>query len=342
MEQGCTLRVNGELLRPVRFDAFAYPTDHPPQRSTFSVHVPGFQDVTARVRGGLILDRDPETENYGVYVYCNHRLIAKELRTRDVGYYVAREAGVPHPDASLARVIVELEGAARTMPWNSSKSGVDYDHDVFHQVRPTIITLTSYFSSLSRRLKYEWQDKVFSRTEGSFQDVGPTSPGARPHFILPALPRVNKKRVEHLRENNRSVIRDQPWTLGLLEAMAAADVVLKQRFDTGNRIALILLDSNFEIALKEFIVHRTDLFPARTYTDAYIGTLFNNRRNVVDAVKAAVPSIPQAHIDKAKHFYLMRNKLIHERATVSVTDNDITSYRQTVESVLRLLFQLKF
>jgi hypothetical protein len=39
------------------------------------------------------------------------------------------------------------------------------------------------------------------------------------------------------------------------------EIVQKQKFDTKNRIALILLDSNFEIALKEFIVHRPDLFP---------------------------------------------------------------------------------
>jgi hypothetical protein len=53
-----------------------------------------------------------------------------------------------------------------------------------------------------------------------------------------------------------------PWAVGLVESMAAVDVITRQGFDTKNRIALILLDSNFEIALKEFIVSRTDLFPA--------------------------------------------------------------------------------
>jgi hypothetical protein len=341
IEHGCMLRVNGDVLQPIYFDAFAYPKTYPPQRSSFSVEVPGFQDVSVIVRGGLILDRKPEEDNYGVYFYCNHRLIAKEYRARDVGYYVSREAGVPHPDASLARVIVELEGAARTMPWNSSKSGVDVDHYVFHRIRPTIIALTTYFSSLSRRLKHNWEGAVFRHAAGEVQDVEPTAPGETPRFILPALPRVNKNRTERLKENNKAIIRDQPWTLGLVEAMAATEIVLKQRFDTRNRIALILLDSNFEIGLKEFIVHRPDLFNPRTFTDSYIANLFSNRRNVVDAVKAAVPSIPDTQIDKAKHFYLMRNKIIHERASVSVTDNDVISYRQTVEAVLKILFRLK-
>lgn len=34
----------------------------------------------------------------------------------------------------------------------------------------------------------------------------------------------------------------------------------------------------------------------------------------------------------------MRNKLIHDRATVGVTDGDVQTYRQTVESVLKILF----
>ena len=160
--------------------------------------------------------------------------------------------------------------------------------------------------------------------------------------MLPTLPRVNKTWVEHLKEKNKSVINKQPWTLGLVEAIAALDVLLKQRFDTKNRLALILLDSNFEIALKEFIVHRPDLFPPKTYNDAYIAILFGDRRKVIDAVKQAVPSIPKDQLDKARHFYLMRNKIIHERASVGITDNDVTSYRQTVDALLKILFKLKF
>jgi len=41
-----------------------------------------------------------------------------------------------------------------------------------------------------------------------------------------------------------------------------------------NRIASILLDSNFEIALKEFVVYRKDLFPPREFDDAKIKQLY--------------------------------------------------------------------
>ena len=342
IDAGCTISVNGTPLSALKFDAFAFPPKFPPQRTSFNVRMEEYGDITVTVRAGLILDRDEEGDNYGVYVYCNHRLVVKELRTRDVGYFISREAGVPHPDASFARVIVELSGAARAMPWNSSKTGINADHPVFQQIRPTIIQLNSFFSSLSRRLKDDWDANILAYKKGAFQDVEPSAPGNIPRFVLPTLPRVNKTWVEHLKEKNKSVINKQPWTLGLVEAIAALDVLLKQRFDTKNRLALILLDSNFEIALKEFIVHRPDLFPPKTYNDAYIAILFGDRRKVIDAVKQAVPSIPKDQLDKARHFYLMRNKIIHERASVGITDNDVTSYRQTVDALLKILFKLKF
>lgn len=342
INEGCSIKVNGEPLAPIKFDSFAFPPSFAPQTATFNVALPGLGNVGVKITAGLILDRNAEAENYGVYFYCNHRLVVKEFRTRDVGYFVTREAGVPHPDASLARVIVELDGAARAMPWNSSKSGIDPDHPLFHHIRPTIIYLNSHFSSLSRRLKSDWESQVFKHTDGKFEEAVPTASGTVPRFVLPPLPRVHKSRAEHLMERNKAVIKRQPWTLGLVESIAAVDVVLKQRFDTKNRMAMILLDSNFEIALKEFIVHRTDLFPPTTYTDASIATLFAKRNNVINSVKAALPALPQNLIDLSKHYYLMRNKIIHERASVGITDNDVATYRATVQSILGILFNIKF
>jgi hypothetical protein len=341
IDEGCVIEVNGVPIFPIKFDKFAFPPEYRPQRATFPLHVEGFGEISAAITAGLIVDRDPETENYGVYLYCNHRLVVKELKVRDVGYFVGKEAGVPHPDASLARVIIQLEGAARAMPWNSIKSGIDFAHPAFLQLRPTVIQLNTYFSSLSRRLKNDWGGKVFAYKTGAFDDVEPPTPGAAPRFVMAPLPRVNKSRLEYLKQDNKPILDEQPWTLGLVEAMSAAQEVLKKGYDTKNRIALILLDSNFEIALKEFIVHRTDLFPTSQYTDTTISKLFNSRGDVVKDITAKVPAL-QSHIAKASHFYLMRNKIIHERASVSPTSNDVDSYRQTVEAVLNILFGLSF
>lgn len=336
---GCSLTVDDMAVAAQFFDTWAYPKGHSPQELAFDVALGG-ERVHVVIAAGLITDRDPERENYGVYVYCNDRLIVKELRTRDVGYFVTAEAGVPHSDASLCRAIVQITGPAKLMPWNSSKSGINPGHPVFQHLRPALIQVVSHFSSLSRRLRHQWDSLVFPYREGSVERLNPTEikPGRR--LSLPALPRVKRSHVEHLKERNKKVLRDSPWTLGLVEGIAAVDVIQRQRLQTRNRIALILLDSNFEIALKEFIVHRIDLFPPQIYNDAKIHQLFRKRQDVIAEVTQKI-SIPARILTRAGHYYLSRNKLVHERATVDVTEEDVENYRSTLQELLKILFGLK-
>jgi hypothetical protein len=334
----CEIKVNGSTVKPVEFDHWAFPRGFAPRRATLDVDLSGGDKVNIELIAGLVRDRDPIRENYGVYFYCNHRLIVKERRSRDVGYFITSEAGVPHPDASLCRVIVRMNGAAKLMPWNSTKTDINVNHPAFRAVRPTLIQLVSHFSSLSRRLKDDWARKVFRFTKGSIEDIEPVDSEQGGRLVLPPLPRVNKPQAEVLKSRNRKRIHDQPWTLGLVEAIAAVDIIGRQRLETKNRIALILLDSNFEIALKEFIVHRADLFPPNQVN---IQQLFERRHKVISTVSQKV-QIPKKLLDKANHYYGLRNKLIHERATVSITDTDVENYKETVEEVLSILFELKF
>jgi Histidine kinase-, DNA gyrase B-, and HSP90-like ATPase len=341
IEQGCHLDLNGVPVLPRKFDTWAFPPGFPPRETSFGVDMGQFGKLSASITAGLIGDRVPDQDNYGVYFYCNHRLIAKEVRVRDVGYFVTAEAGVPHPDASLCRAIVRLQGPAQTMPWNSTKSGINFGHVAFQRVRPVLITLVSHFSSLSRRLKDDWEHKVFQYDSGEIERVDPQEVETSGRIILPRLPRVNKSRGEKYKAINRTQIRDKPWTLGLIETMSAVDVLSRQRLETKNRISLILLDSNFEIALKEFIVHRLDLFPQSQYNDDAIRRLFASRREVINAVSQRV-KIPEIFIETASHYHGLRNKLTHERATVDVTDSDVANYRSTIERLLGILFDMKF
>lgn len=340
LQQGCRILLNEIPLKPEVFDHWAYPPEHRPRAADFEVRL-GSESVNVAITAGLIVDRDPEEENYGVYIYCNDRLIVKELRSRDVGYFVTSEAGVPHPDASLCRAIVRIKGPAKLMPWNSSKSNINTGHSVFKELRPALIQMVSHFSSLSRRLKHEWDRSVTRFREGKVEtvSVAPLKVGKR--LNLPELPRVNKQQVERLKSANRKLLKNSPWTVGLTEAIAAVDVIRRQRFDSRNRIALILLDSDFEIGLKEFIVHRHDLFPPGQYNDAKIAQLFKNRTDLIREVISKQP-IPTNLTAKAQHYYLLRNKLIHERASVDVSDTDIDNYKETVQNVLSILFKLRF
>jgi hypothetical protein len=141
-------------------------------------------------------------------------------------------------DASLCRAIVYLQGPAKLMPWTSSKSGINAGHPVFQRLRPTLIELLSHFTKLSRRLKNDWDEKVTPHATGRIEVItaADIAPGKR--LNLPTLPRGNKQQVEHLKAQNKTVLKDAPWTLGLIEAIAAVDVIKRQRLDTKNRIHL--------------------------------------------------------------------------------------------------------
>lgn len=341
LEDGCTMRLNEIEIQPLSFGNWAYPPNYLPRQISTDVAPTSQGRLSATLTAGLITDRDGEAENYGVYFYCNNRLILKEYRGREVGY-VSGEAGVPHPDASLCRVIVELNGPADLMPWNSSKTSINFNHPAVLQLRSRLIDFTRYYSTVSRRLKNEWSNSVFAHASGNIDIIGPVDVESNQKTILPDPPRTRRiSHLEDLRLRNRKLLEDQPWTIGLIEAMGFIEVVQKHKLDTRNRIALILLDSNLEIALKEFIVHRKDFFPPHKYDESELLRLFSRRSYVVKAITTHV-TLPQVLLDKAEHYYGMRNKLIHERTTATPTDKEVVDYQSTVEEMLTILFEIKF
>jgi hypothetical protein len=340
INQGCTITLNGEAVAPIEFETWAYPPGHAPRRVTRVVDLADVGPVNFDVTAGLIRDRDREEANYGVYFYCNHRLIVKELKAREVGYFISAEAGVPHPDSSLCRTIVRLQGPAKGMPWTSNKTGISFDHPIFRSIRKTIIDLTSHFTRLSRRFKDDWPNNVVKYDEGEIEIQRADQVTSAGRLLFPALPKERRSRGARNKAANRQQTERQPWTVGLVEAFDAIDVIERQNLDTKNRIALILLDSNFEIALKEFIVNRTNLFPAHEYTNKIIGELFERRTEVIKAVRAKI-KIPDELIEKANYYYNLRNNLTHQRATSNPTDTDIRGYRSVVQQLLNILFDLQ-
>lgn len=342
IDQGCLLSLNGKPVESISFDKWAYPPEYPPREARFSIEPSSGDFLNVVLSAGLIRDRDPEMENYGVYFYCNDRLIVKELKSRDVGYFVSTEAGVPHPDASLCRVVIEFRGSAELMPWNSSKSGINFSHPAFAQIRRRVIDFSSYYSSLSRRLKNHWTSAVFPFENGEIESINSEDALSNKKKVLPKLPNARAPtRIEELKDSNQSLLRIKPWTLGLIEAMGFVDLLSRQKYETKNRVALILLDSNFEIAIKEFIVHRKDLFPSHKYTNVFLATLFANRTNVIKEVQVHA-KFPKSLLIKVNHYYDLRNSLIHQRASVLITDSQVNDYRFTIERVLNTLFKIKF
>jgi len=339
-----SITLNGATVDPTTFDRWAYPPSMLPSEYEFEVDLEELGSLRVRLQAGLILDRDPEAQNYGVYIFCNDRLVVKELRERAVGYLVSSEAGRPHPDASLCRVLVSFEGAAKAMPWNSAKNGVNYSHLAFRAAQKRIVELVSHYTKASRRWKNDWDGEVFAYEEGAVLRQKLTNADSG-NLRLPPAPAGQKQYATSILGLNAGLLKKQPWARGLVEAMAASRLLSSTRFSTKNRFALILLDSNLEISFKEYLVNNRGKFSPKKYNDEFIKNLLQNRSDVISHVNLHLLGKGKITADELRlceYYYQKRNKIIHERATVDITNEDVEIYRAVVESVLKKLYGVRF
>jgi Molecular chaperone, HSP90 family len=333
--ENCKLEFNGEQVSAIRFDQWAYPPEYPPSQHSGEVGPFGLDGSKVRVdiTGGLTYDRDPSDRNYGVYFYCNNRLILSHEKSHHVGF-MQKFAGVPHPDASLCRVIVELRGLPTHMPWNSSKSGVNWSHPAYLEIREEIFALATRFSTISRRLKGDREGAVYAYKIGSLEPKA-LKPGLTGKEIVSLpVPRGRQKNYpERIVDQNEGIFRKKPWVRGLVEAVGIAEIIFRRRVSTKNRVALIVIDSTLEISLKEYLVHQSKKY----YSDAQIADLFKSRDKVLKEIDS-LTRIPRRDLDLARHYANLRNKLIHERATVNIPDDDIVTYKKVADGIIIRLF----
>jgi hypothetical protein len=336
---GISIKLNNNVISPLTFEQWAFPPDYEPTIYTGKVTTSGGGIVQVEATAGLAKESSPAGGEYGVYLYCNDRLIARALKTIDVGFDTGM-AGKPHADISLTRAIVSLNGDAQLMPWNSSKSNINPSHEVFQALRPWLVRVISDYSSLSRRTsKFEggWPDNVFRFTSGSLKRVAISDFPTVKTSYLPPLPEISPRYASVVQRANKDLSKSKPWTKGLYETIIAVDWILKQRFDQRNRIALVLLDSTIEIAFKDFLSNEC----GTRYSEKRLSEIFNNRIDVHKEIKK-YKRISQNIWMKIEHYYDQRCQLLHRRATVTIADKDIDDFRKITELVLRKLFNLRF
>ncbi|MCD1653519.1 ATP-binding protein [Treponema zuelzerae] len=337
--QNLSIVVNGKKINPILFENWAFPPDYPPHNYVGELPLSNGRRVDVLVTAGLTLESNQASGEYGVYLYCNDRLIVKGLKNHEVGFQKGI-AGLPHADLSLARVIIQLSGIPSVMPWNSSKSDINTSSEVFISLREWLTTLIKDFTSLSRRFsKVEggWPVNVFQYNNGSFIDKDVTNLALADISYLPPLPEVSPRYANIVQKKNKTISEEKPWVVGLYESVIAVDWILKQHFAQKNRIALILLDSTIEIAFKEYILNES----GQQYSEKKILEIFSNRSEVERIISESI-KLTNPQWTKVKHYYQKRCDLIHRKATTSISDFEISDFRKTVESILKKMFKLQF
>jgi hypothetical protein len=308
--------VDGVPLKPKLFDeTWSYPPEYPPKLLTKTIKTDK-GDVNVKISSGLSLDTEPDPAGeYGVYIYCNERLICRALKTHEVGFS-RRVVGMPHYEISLVRVIVEITGSAELMPWNSSKSDIRYHDLVFDKIRPDIIELAKYFASLSRRWKGKWDEKVYPYTKGDFETLKVEIDSKTLKLYAIPLPLSKLRYDQKLNDINKSILEKKPWVRGLQEAICVADMIRdNRRYEHRSRIALILLDSTLEIAFKEYLLREV----REKYSKDRIKNIMDNRADVHKEVQKQGLIISETDLSKIEYYYDIRCKLVHEKASVVIT-----------------------
>jgi anti-sigma regulatory factor (Ser/Thr protein kinase) len=331
--------VNKAEVEGVEYDSsWSFPPDYPPQKFNFRIPVED-QYIKIEILGGLLSEKESGGGESGVYFYCNQRLIARALKDYEVGYSKGYAGQPHHPGAALGRVIVKLQGQAQFMPWNSSKSAINYKHKVFEALRESIMDVLKYFVSLSRRTQGDWPNQVYKFDKGMIEVKTISTPSEVSNLYNIPLPRQRKRYDEKLLEKNKTIGKRKPWTVGLYEAIGLVDFIIsKKGFSQRNRFALIMLDSNLEIALKEYLVNESGIGMSK------FNSIVGNRTSVIAEVqnKLGATTIDSNDWQRINYYYLIRNNLVHQRTTAAVSDTEVIEFRELVEKVLKELFGLKF
>jgi hypothetical protein len=332
------IRLNNKKISPMFFEQWSFPPDYTPKKQHGTMLF-NSEEIKFEIMAGLS-EESSASGDYGVYFYCNERLIAKAVKDYDVGF-TKGVAGMPHPLISLMKVIVNLNGKPHLMPWNSSKSNIDYKNPVFSILRKYLLEVVKTYSSLSRRLSTGggWPETVYKYKIGKIDEIDLGVVNEDTKLYLPILPKSKPRYADLVERSNKSVIKNKPWAKGLCEGIVAADLIFKQKnMEQKNRISLIILDSTLEIAFKEYLVNDS----GNAYGNVKLLNIFNNRHEVHKEIKNCKDiKISDGDWKKIVYFYNMRCNLVHEKSSVGINDNEIQDMHALASKILNKLFKLK-
>jgi hypothetical protein len=329
-----SLVMDGEPVKPHLFDDWAYPPGQPPRH--FSTKLKGdLGEVQIELTAGLASESSPSAGDYGLFVYCNRRLVARGLRSQEVGF-VRGLIGVPHPGIALLRVILKFRGPAQAMPWNSSKSGLNYNHLTFEHVRQWVLDVSMHYAKLSKNWQGEWPERVFKHKSGQIENHVVSDIAATRKSYHLKLPKFRKRKHEQVLHAHQTDFKQKPWLRGVVEGYLAAQLARKWKLDNANRFSLILLDSTLEIAMKDFLVHES----GQAFSDAKLVSLFAVRHDVEAEVRKHI-TLASDVWKRVAYFYKLRCKLVHEKASTPISTKDVISYESTFVTLVQAMFGLK-
>jgi len=170
LQQGLAIEVNERALQPRPPVLLASDTLKPISYSETLIDAEG-REVEMGIAAGLAASEDGDEEKdtddpelftgldaAGWYVFCNGRALLFADRSRLTGW---AEDAVPrfHPQFRSFRGYVHLSGDSAAMPWNTSKTDVDEDSEIWEQTRKHIVDALRKTVKVMNRVKREVQQR---------------------------------------------------------------------------------------------------------------------------------------------------------------------------------------
>jgi hypothetical protein len=327
-----TLRVNKQGVKPNAFKDWAFPRHgrHPRTYKTF-ISVDGRRVNVAATIG--LMRESSQTGEYGFDFFCNDRMILKNYKGPEIGFTTGI-LGYPHAAIAWFKGIVRITGANADMPWNSTKSGLDFSNPIVQPLKDKLVTLAKPYVQLSRRLAGDSKKQIAAFPAGHIETVNLTSQEelALSPDDVPQLPPGKRSQADALLSQNRAQIKKFPWTRALVENIYVVDLILRKfKLENKNRFALILLDTCLEVAFRDYLFRVSGLKFTRDQRKELI-----QRKNLQAAVSDN-SKLPKEIWKSVDFFYELRNSLYHEVACPEITDSDIDNFRKLVATVLHSL-----
>ncbi|KTS77478.1 hypothetical protein NS274_10330 [Pseudomonas oryzihabitans] len=327
------LTLDDSPIAPRFFNQWSYPPKYEPRRYHGRLCTPVGRRIELEVLAGLSSESSPTTGEYGVYFYCNDRLVAPAMKTMEVGF-LRGLAGPPHPKISLTKVIVSIKGDAGEMPWNSSKSDISTNHHTFLALQKWLVNVVSDYARMSRTWQGEWPEKVFRHKTGTMVDMPIEDAIEAKRSFLPAPPPSRQRLPARVAKVNSAVAKKKPWVVPLYEGVVAANTIGKQPLNNANWLALNLLEITLVAALKGWLVNECE----SEVSDAKLRRLLRVPKPS-QALREAIPLPP----DSWDEIALLRTNV--DRMTFGATipvvrDEELAAANSLVKATLSALFKV--
>jgi hypothetical protein len=201
LQQGLSIEVNGSRLVP-RLPTLLASDALEPISYVETLKDSSGSEVEMRLAAGLVagaegeeeIDTDDPTQFTGTdaagwYLFCNGRALLFANRERLTGW--GEEVPRFHPQYRQFRGFVHLTGDSAAMPWNTAKTTVDEDSEIWAQTRHQMVGALQQSVAVMNRVKREVQQ---------------LPPENRP--LVSAITSSRSVGLEHLKERRRFKLPD--------------------------------------------------------------------------------------------------------------------------------------